>query len=350
MYDIPIDAERYHVNALTQAELAWGKATCARVLKRYPDLKKFVATTLAPLHLDQQGTDNLLQDITLAFCHTIKLSQAPKTKEQADKTIKAWLRSFLPFIAENLAITRYSHPVQFEPITLSCHYLATTTLSALTSTDMSELTEFETYYLLEYIGFFRVVRSSLALFSIGDDVHGLSLYRGALELLAKLILAEQFPDEYVSFKNFNAHLQIKKINGDPLPKEMTDYLQNEPNFKKNPENFLAYGWAKNTNGKRILSMRELIRVSLKDEINVPSLLQVASEFTHEDYAGVGYDYVSIRKAMIDHYYLLFKLLLSQAASDGLLSSKILKKLRHLQTLADPIYTGDVPLSAIETET
>ena len=51
--------------------------------------------------------------------------------------------------------------------------------------------------------------------------------------------------------------------------------------------------------------------------------------------------------MIDQYYLLFKLLFSQIVPDGLIPPKALKKILHLQALADPIYTGDVPLSAID---
>ena len=40
MYDIPIDIIHYHANELTKDELAWGEETLARVLDRYPDLKK----------------------------------------------------------------------------------------------------------------------------------------------------------------------------------------------------------------------------------------------------------------------------------------------------------------------
>jgi len=305
VYEIPIDDYNYHTNLLTEDELLWGKATCRRVLKRYPDLNNFISVTLSPLRLDKLGAERLLWDITLAFCHTIKHSKAPKTQEQLDKIIKGWLHSFLPFIAENLSVVRYSHLIQFEPIALTCHYLAITTskcLISLSIDDDATLTEFERCILAEVVSLLRVVRSSLTLLSIGDDVHGVSLYRGAMELLAKLAFAEQFPDEYVLFKRFNVYLQMNKANGDPLPLEMTDYLTNEPAFKKNPENFLAYGWARNSRGKRILTMKELISCGLKNETRSLPFLQLASEFIHEDYVGVGYDFVSIRKAMVDQIY------------------------------------------------
>ena len=244
MYKIPIDDFNYHTNLLTEDELLWGKTTYKRILKRYPDLNNFISATLFPLHLDKFGEEQLLRDITLAFCHVIKLSKEPQTQEQLDKTIKGWIRSFLPFIVENLTVTRCSHLIQFEPIALTCHYLSITAsrlLSSLSINDDTTLAEFERYILWEIVSLFRVVRSSVTLLSIGDDVHGVSLYRGAMEILAKLTLAEQFSEEYVLFKKFNAYLQMNKGNGDPLPSEMTDYLKNEPAFKKNPENFLAYG-------------------------------------------------------------------------------------------------------------
>lgn len=348
VYEIPIDEFNYHTNLFTKDELLWGESTYKRVLKRYPDLKNFISVTLSPLHLDKIGTERIMKDITLAFCHTIKLSKTPKTEEQLDKTIKGYIHSFLPFIAENLSVARYSHLIQFEPIALTCHYLAITASELLSCLSLAgeASTEFEEYFIAEVVGLLRIIHSSLALLSIGDDVHGVSLYRGALEITAKLMLANQFADEYVLFKKFNAYLQMNKFNGDPLPPEMTDYMNNEPSFKINPENFLAYGWAKNSNGKRILTMKEFVTRGLKSGIRSLPFLQLASEFTHEDYIGVGYDYISIRKAMVDHFYILLKAAFSNVANDKLLSKKEIKKICHLQSLADPIYTGEIPLSEL----
>lgn len=349
VYEIPIDDFNYHVNSLTEDELLWGDATYKRILKRYPDLKNFISVTIAPLHLDKLGTERLLRDITLAFSHTIKLSKPPKTQKQLDKTIKGWLHSFLPFIAENLTVTRYSHLVQFEPIALSCHYLATATsrlLLSLSEEDDPTLTEFQNYFLAETVNLLRVVRSSLTLLSIGDDVHGVSLYRGTVEILAKLVLVGQFPDEYVLFKKFNVYLQMNKQNGTSLPPQMTDYLNHEPEFKRNPEHFLAYGWARNSLGHRILKMKDLIVTGLKNEEKTIPFFQLSSEFVHEDYVGIGYDYVSIRKSMVDQIYIFLKLVFLSDILDEQIPKKELKKLRHLQSLADPIYTGEIPLSPL----
>jgi hypothetical protein len=347
MYIIPIDDYHYHINELTDAELSWGTATYARVLKRYPDLKKFISDSVSPLNLNHLGEDLLLRDITLAFCHGIKHTVAPNSQEQCDKTVKAWLYSFLPYLVENLKTARYSHPVQLEPIPLSCHYLAVSLMKALLSVERTtELSEFEGYLLAEFVGLFRAIRASLALLSIGDDVHAASVWRGILEISAKLALSARFSDEYVLFKKFNAFLQCHKINGDPLPKEMSDYFKNEPACRKSLEAVLAYGWARNSDGNRILTMKELVEVGLNNKEKLCPLLHLASEFVHEDHVGVGYDYVALRKKLMDHCYITLKLYLSDEQLLTLLPPKDRKRLRHLQTLADPIYSGEIPLSCL----
>ena len=156
-------------------------------------------------------------------------------------------------------------------------------------------------------------------------------------------MSKSFPKEYALFKKFNLYLQMKKQSNVPLPLEMTEYLKNEPLYAQNPESFLAYGWAKDRCGNRILSMKQLITNYITaNKADITLLLQLASEFTHEDYVGIGYDYISIRKEMINYYYVLLR----EFSNEELLreiSPKLTKTLRHLQTLTDSIYIGDIPL-------
>ena len=55
---------------------------------------------------------------------------------------------------------------------------------------------------------------------------------------------------------------------------------------------------------------------------------IASEFTHEDYVGLGYDYISIRKAVIDYYYFLLHYLASEELLCEFLSKKVMNAIRH----------------------
>lgn len=349
MYTIPIDEQNYHLNALSAEEHLWAKTTYLRVLKQYTELKSFIKSTLKPLNLTDDGTSQLMVTVTLAFCHTMKTVKQPNSEKQLDKTIKSWIHAFLPYIVDNLMVARYSHPIQFEPIALSCHYLSTTFQNKLLEIDDSAfeaLSEFENVLLAEFVNVSRTIRSSVALFSIGDDVHGISLFRGALEIFAKISLAKNFSEEYVLFKKFNVYRQLNLLQGDPIPQEMTDYLKEEPLYRKNPESFLAYGWIKNAQGKRILTMNELLRLAFENGADLISWVHLASEFTHEDYVGIEYDYKGLRKAMTDHYYFIYRSLSFEAALEELLPKKEIKKIRHLQNLADPIYTGPYPLSGI----
>ena len=348
MYNIPIVEENYHINQLSEDELLWGKETYKRVLKCYNKLKNFIYETTKPLNLNNEGTEQLLISVTLAFCHTMKNSKQPTTQEQMDKTLKAWLYSFLPYIVQNLLQCRYSHLIQFEPIAVYCRYMMhkyyNAVIDFLKTTEAESLSEFELFYFQEYINLFRGISSSLTLFFTGDDVHGVSLYRGILEIFSKLLMAQKFPEEYALFKNFNIYLQLKKQMNKPLPLEMIEYLKNEPLYAKNPESFIAYGWARDSRGNRIMSMKQLISNAITaNKKDTEALLQLASEFTHEDYVGVGYDYISIRKTMIDYYYFLLHGLASEEFLCEFLSKKEMNAIRHLQNQTDLIYTGEFPL-------
>ena len=345
MYNIPIDENNYHSNSFTEQELLWATEAYRRVIRRYGKLDKFIKDTAKPLCLSDSGTEQLLTTVTLAFCHTMKVYGQPNTVEQVDKTLKTWIYSFFPYIVQNLLSARYSHPVQFEPITVSCRYFTISAYNAANGHfDPDTLSEFELYVLHEIINLLRAVGSSITLFSIGDDVHGVSIYRGAMEIYSKIILAQKFPDEYVLFKNFNLHLQKHKQNDEPIPEEMTEYLKDEPQYKAHRENFLAYGWARDDRGVRILSMKQLIyNVVKENREDVETFIQLASEFTHEDYVGIGYDYIEIRKKMLEQYYNLIRAFCHENALNELLPPKLIKAIRHLFTLTDRIYAESLPL-------
>ena len=345
-FNIPIDEIHYHTNLLSDDEILWGKATYRRLLTRYSKLNAFVNETVKPLNLNESGTEQLLTTVTIAFCHTIKNYRQPTTEAQMDKTLKSWLNSFLPYIVQNLLLCRYSHPIQFEPIATYCRYAVNSYQKAiidlLVGTQMTELSEFESFFLCEFVNLLRAISSSITLFFSGDDVHGVSLYRGVMEISSKLVLAPKFSEEYVLFKNFNCYLQKKKQFNEPLPLEMVKYLENEPLYTKNPENFLAYGWAKDSRGKRILSMKQLVLSSAANEKRISALLQLTSELIHEDYVGIVYDYIAMRKKMIDYTYVLLRgFSCNETFRD--LSPKLQKKISHLQSLTDLIYTGEIPL-------
>ena len=307
MYPIPIDEMHYHTNLFSEQELGWVDSVYCDTLKKYRDLPGFVQSTLSPLNLNANGIKGFMQKVLLAFCYTVKRDFSVNTREQLCKTLKKWIVLFLPVIVSNDQICRTSHCVQYEPMTLATIAFSNFLNTKSIHTKHSELAEgsFESYYLWECINFARAIRSSVLMFTTGNDVHGVCAYRGALEILSKILLAEQFPEEYVLFKNFNAYLQYKKTSDTPLPEEMISYLKSCPEYTANPENFLAYGWAKDSKGKRILTMKSLIQTALPDNEDVIGWVHLSSEFVHEDYVAVNYDYIMIRREFLKCYFMYY---------------------------------------------
>ena len=160
--------------------------------------------------------------------------------------------------------------------------------------------EYEFYVYIELINMFRTIKSSLVLFTIGDDVHAIALFRGYVEILSKIMLSDKFKEDYVAFKNYNTYLQNYKNNKEPLPADMIERLgKNATN-----ENYIAYGWAKNKKGKSISTMTDLIKEAFGKSMD--EFIHYSSEFVHEDYVNVGYNFIYLRKEYINIYYMTIK--------------------------------------------
>lgn len=345
MYQIPIDAVHYHVNALSPKELAFAGRVFEKCAKKHPSLHAQSSAAFGKLSLNESGVRALQIEVTAALCRDA-MATPPKDEAELLEAVKERFFAVLPIISKNLQQLRLSHPVQFEPITAAVLYISGGLLSELAMLHLQELSEFESVYLQEVVAFFRAIRSSALLFCTGDDVHGVSLYRGVLEIFSKLRMAPQHREEYVLFKSFNLYLQQKKQTGGALPREMTEYLAGEEEYKRNPESFLAYGWAKNAKGRRILTMSELLRAAAENK-GIDRLLQLASEFVHEDYIGIGYDYIAMRKVMLDYYYWLLLAFLRDGSLQALLSPKMRGRLAHLEKTVSPFYTGEFSLSLLD---
>ncbi len=335
MIKIPIDDIRYHGNRLSQKELLWAWETYCKVCLLYKNLTPFVNTTLKPLQLSEYQKKKLLTEVTVAFSHYAKVNFSFKTEQEFYALIKKWFCIFLPYIVENVSTIKASHPVQYEPIALTNIYVVSFLQTTLENDYMVlGQDKFSQYFALELLNAFRALRSLTVLLTIGDDVHGMALLRGVFEIFAKIQFAEEFSEEYVLFKEFNAYLQDYKHNNKPLPAEMTNYLKDEKEFSKNKENFLAYGWAKNKKGKRIVTMRELFVERVKNK-DIEKLFQVSSEFVHEDYVCTNYDYIAIRKYLVDVCFYI-----CNDFADNILKSLSNKKVKHLIKLAKEYYRGE----------
>ena len=335
MYPIPIDDWNYHANMLTEKEQEWGLAVYERVIRKDADMFAFTEKALSPLMLQKPRRRALLTDIILAFCHTMQTDVPPKTEAQMDKKLKKQFHTYLPYIVENLQAMQSSHLVQYEPIMLSCLYLSRTLREAMQTHILNnEIPEGLVYYQrLEFNNLLRTMNSSLVMLTVGDDVHGAALLRGFFEILAKLTLSERFADEYVLFTKFNEYLQIHRSTGEPFPPEMVDFLKKHHRENKNLDNFLAYGWAKNKAGSRILTTSELMHEAFDERT---TYIKWMSLFVHENYVGIAYDYPRMRKMLSAMYFVLFDILFKSEEISPLLAKKERRKARNLIQSTSPL--------------
>ena len=340
MFEVPIDDIRYHGAILSEKEKKWAWGMFCRIAED-KDFSSYVEKELAPLYLSKKQKNGLLTDITVAFAHEIKISFVPANEKELTAWIKKRFRVFLPYLVQNLLVLHATHPVQYEPLALTSIYVSNLLGASVEDAALSQVkTDFDRYALLELSALFRAFRSLMLMLTVGDDVHAMVLLRGVLEIGAKIVLAEAFSEEFVLFKEFNFHLQNYKHNKKPLPSEMTEYLKNEKGFAKNKEAFLAYGWARKKNGARILTMTDLLREAYPQSPEILRLFNIASEFVHEDYAGIDYDYIAMRKLLVDICFALYTQV-KECDLLSLLPSKAKKRATHLLALASPYYRGEL---------
>ena len=138
-----------------------------------------------------------------------------------------------------------------------------------------------------------------------------------------MILADNFKEDYIAFKKYNSYLQAYKSKNGDIPEDMKERLgKNATN-----ENYIAYGWAKNKNGKSITTMTDLIKEAFGKEME--PLIHISSEFVHEDYVNVGYDFVALRKIFINVYFDTIKMALDDWDFDEIKTSRFLNLFKNV---------------------
>ena len=310
--NIQINDDNYHLARLDNKDKNYSLNILGKLIKKYPELGKYIKDVFKANNiLIKKLSDNeLLINILSSFLHSLKDNNDITNEEQLLKVLKRYVRTFLEQIFYNKKQFISSHPVQYEP-KVTCILSVSNFVNREVSEkfdkdiDKSKSEEYEIYGAIEFINAFRTLKSSMLLFTIGDDVHAIALYRGFIEIYSKLMLIKDFKENYVKYKKYNAYLQSYKTTGTPLPQEIIDDLGD--NVKN--ENFIAYGWIKNKNGRRITTLTELTKLGFKDS-KLAGFLHQSGEFIHEDYVGVGYDYMALRKSYIDVYFNLTKALIT----------------------------------------
>lgn len=302
---IEIEDNNYHFNKLTSNELAWISTIKEKIFTQYPKLENIINSEI------KKCKRNYIKFEIEEMLNKLIIANAKFLKDKYNETLQN--TQFYKFIYKNIVNTlpyvlnldktiRFDRPFIYEPYNILMINLLNEMQKRVDEQINSFKNEYDICHILLANNIVRSIKSSIILFSIDDDAHGYSLYRGIIEQMARLNLAEQFKDEYVKLVKLNAILQMKKMGYDLANEDeifLNDYIK-ENKSNSSIENSILYGWAKNKNGKSIKTSTEFIETSFADldpstaQILSSKIYHFASEFVHEDYVGVPYDFIKMR--------------------------------------------------------
>lgn len=307
-YKINYSKLNYHVNQLGENDKKIFSNIITRLKNKYPNYHVYVNKCFCnKKQFNNSLKEKVLNDFIVAQICYLSRTKNIKNEDQLLKMIMKNIHIYFSIVIENYDYFNGTHLIQYEPKFILMMCFSIDVIKMLSNElDKNEITietlSFDEAYALECIGLLRNLRSSLLLLSIGDDVHGIALTRGFLEILSKIILACDFKDGFLKYKKYNNYLQCYKHFNSAIPQDM----QNDLRDKVNSENYIAYAWARDKNNKRITTMKELIYTAIGRNENVQKFIQMSSEFVHEDYVGIGYDFIRLRIELVDYYFYLLK--------------------------------------------
>lgn len=304
--EIKIDDENYHLNELTD-ELEWCRSIRKNLFEKYPRLRKFLNDSFQK-HNEEYAKSKqgeLIDKLILANSKYIKDISSEEDlrilkEERFHKLLKTSINVTLPYVFELEKNIRLDRPFLYEPPNILSMYLLNVMQERMENQlNDGKYSDYEIYYLLLLNNIARSIKSSLILFSIGDDVHGYSLFRGIEEQLARAIMAESDNDAFVRSVKLNSLLQYKKSNpnsNDPELKPLDDYIEEYHLNLNKAENHILYGWVKR-NGKPLTTAKDFMDMAFKEINNkvFQDFHHMTSEFIHEDYIAVAYNYINLRK-------------------------------------------------------
>jgi len=300
--NILIDDVNYHIENL-QLEEKYISQIKDTLFKKYPKLNNIINKTLKDkkVNFTKEGLSAFLNKVILSTAKSIKdIHKDELTDDQFYKMLDKALIKNIPLIIENDAFFRSTRHYLYEPEIVYSLYILNSMFNATCKLNMQDIYKDVNSEILLINNVIRTLRSSITLFSIGDDVHGYALFRGIIELLGRVDLIKKFREDFVLFSKTNALLQYEKMDPKSIDKNQKRLIESfkstyEINSNSQLEKFLLYGWIKNSKGKRITSATDMIKeAAFEEKDNLLKVYHFASEFIHEDYFGVNYDYVNLR--------------------------------------------------------
>ena len=295
---IGIDKLKYHSNIKVNKEMKEIKNILIEIKKRYKEFDKVINDYFTKFNFKYTNDekDILINNILLAIIKEIEDYEVKfNNDDEYISYLKKTIYKIIPIILNNEKKLSVDTCFLYEPRNACCLYL----LKSLNENVIKSITklnnEEDSIIVLLLNNLIRVLISTLLLDSIGDDVHASGISRGAIEIFARIRgLNDDNIKEYINFVKLNAELQYYKKTEtyDENTRNLELFKDQNPISGSQLENLLLNGWYRNKNGKRITKITDLIRNTLGEEF--VKLYSTLSEFVHEDYILVAYDYVEMR--------------------------------------------------------
>lgn len=299
---IVLDNINYHLNSFTKGEKKFVATVRSAVFNQYPKLNNLINDEIkkSKIEFTKSQKDELINKLILANIKFIKdlYVDTLNTQLQDNKFFKIIYKNIartIPYVLTLHNKLTLDRPFLYEPINVIVMNLLNSMQDIVGNISNFNMNKYQDIAILISNNIVRNLKSSLLLYSIGDDVHGCALYRGIVEQLARLIHSENFKEEFVKAIKINTLLQMKK-SGTELEENdknvLDSYLKEHKLTEISAEKYLLYGWAKKSNGKSYTNAKDFINSVMPDYYE--RYYHLTSEFVHEDYVGVGYDFVNMR--------------------------------------------------------
>lgn len=271
--------------------------TVASLFARYDPLRAEVRAAFARHadHLGHDGRHRVFHRALRADAFFIRTYYGTLPEDAFYARLSAMVSRYLPLCLENDRVFTTCHPLLCEPSNALLLAYATAVMKRADAPDGRDA--FFTPFAANIL---RSVRAVLMLFSVGDAMHALALLRGYIEQIVRYTaLLRADTGTYRRYADYNAALQKWREKDDPrapLPRDLAAFLREKHLTPARAENYLLYGWY-TVNGRPCTHLRRMAEAVLPPEFSAPllRLYHLTSEFVHEDYAGVSYDYPALRR-------------------------------------------------------
>ena len=208
---IIFNSDNYHFNKESKSEISFVNETIKQLLSTHKDLNGFIDRQFKkkqPLYCEEER-DRCLYKFVKGIVSEIYSYFGEEVKNKVFyKELYDSIVNVFPYLLENESFISMKRFYLYEPHIVMMLNICNTMQRLVDSKfTFNEEEYIEKSLLLMCHNAVRAIKSSIMMFAIGDDVHGKALYRGIIELIARIYILPVQPDDFEKFNNVNMWVQ-----------------------------------------------------------------------------------------------------------------------------------------------